>query len=238
MQNNSSQQTTPPPPTTQGQQRSLKFIHITKTAGSSIEEAGHRAGLQWGKFHSSEYGWYHRIFSQIPQAVVQKYDWFLVVRNPYNRILSEYYCNNVGVHPNVQHTVKQMNEKIIDQILNRSQTGNHYTEQYKYLPPPKAPPPTTTTTAPKIHVLKFENLATEFRALMELYDLPHVTLDNVHENKSKWINKFTTRDFSPAVLTLINRVYYQDFIQFKYDFIHPPTPIITKRKPSLALQIK
>ena len=32
------------------------------------------------------------IFFTKDDELKQKYDWFMIVRNPYDRILSEYYC--------------------------------------------------------------------------------------------------------------------------------------------------
>jgi hypothetical protein len=211
---------------TAGRRLPLKFLHITKTAGSSIEEAGLRAGFQWGIHDKDDagknrFGW-HSILRIIPLAYVNQHDWFMVVRNPYDRILSEYNCNYMGVQE--RQTVQQMNAQLINNIKSRYVEGDHFTEQYKYLPPG----PHMTS---KLHVLKFENLATEFRALMDLYNLPHVTLDNIHNNKGTRINTFTTQDFSSALLTLINQVYYLDFIQFNYPITQPK-----QKKPSLVLQ--
>ena len=44
----------------------LKFMHITKTAGTAIEDYGHAHGLSWGRFHSydePEYGFHLRTTS-------------------------------------------------------------------------------------------------------------------------------------------------------------------------------
>ena len=42
----------------------LKFIHITKTAGTTIENLGLKKNIKWGRFHK-EYGpCWHRIFQE------------------------------------------------------------------------------------------------------------------------------------------------------------------------------
>ena len=42
--------------------KELKFIHITKCAGTSIENLGKKYGYNWGKYHYEEYGWWHQNF--------------------------------------------------------------------------------------------------------------------------------------------------------------------------------
>jgi len=71
--------------------KELKFIHITKCAGTFIEDLGYENDILWGKFHE-EYGFWHSIFIDRDKKLKEKYDWFMIVRNPYTRILSEYYC--------------------------------------------------------------------------------------------------------------------------------------------------
>ena len=71
--------------------KELKFIHITKCAGTSIENIGKRHNILWGKFHK-EYGWWHGIFQNKSLEMKLKYEWFIIVRNPYERLISEFYC--------------------------------------------------------------------------------------------------------------------------------------------------
>ena len=67
----------------------LKFIHITKCAGTSIEDIGKKNDICWGRYHK-EYNWWHEPFINLKKSLKKKYDWFVVVRNPYTRILSEF----------------------------------------------------------------------------------------------------------------------------------------------------
>ena len=75
----------------------LKFIHISKCAGTFIEEMGKLNNIKWGKYHT-EYGWWHEIFINKSYRLKRKYHWFTIVRNPYTRILSEYYCEWGGIN--------------------------------------------------------------------------------------------------------------------------------------------
>jgi len=199
----------------------LKFIHITKTGGTSIEKAGHAHGLLWGmndkdpiksiRKHSKikSYSPWHNILTD--KHLQRKYDWFMVVRNPYTRMLSEYYCKWGGIgDKNVHHTKEQMNQYLIDQIKNRNKYQDHYVEQYRYL-----------FKGSYISVLKFENLESHFDKLTKQYDLGHIRLQKLnsaqdHNNELR----FTVNDFSKELIELINKVYDKDFKYFGYTKIH------------------
>ncbi len=200
----------------ENKKKELKFIHITKTAGSAIEKAGYENKVLWGMYHKEYNGW-HKYFPQKDNKFKNKYDWFMVVRNPYNRILSEYYCEWGGIgKKNVNHNKNDMNNYLINKInrlivLNKNESGDHYSPQYKYL-----------DNNQKIHILHYENLENEFNDLMSLYNLSHIKLKkyNTKEEKNNSI-KFNINDFSPQLINLINQVYDKDFSTFNYSKINP-----------------
>jgi len=189
--------------------KELKFIHITKTAGSSIETVGLEKNKRWGINHK-EYGFWHSIFPDKPTELKEKYDWFMVVRNPYNRILSEYHflIEVLGY----KHTKEEFNTFIKKWINNASKDieshsvygrkgGDHFTEQYKYL-----------DSNIQIHILKFENIKEEFNQLMNKYSY------NIILNKKVQVSKkiFGIKDLSTDTLELIQKVYKRDFELFGY----------------------
>ena len=113
----------------------LKFIHITKCAGTYIENIGKENNIDWGRFHK-EYGFWHDIFIDKSTLLKEKYDWFVIVRNPYDRILSEYYCEWGGIgRKKIVHTKEDFNNYLIEKIKNRNLNVNvgHYREQYLYI---------------------------------------------------------------------------------------------------------
>jgi len=194
--------------------KELKFIHITKNAGTYIADTAKKQNILFGKFHT-EYGnlkdtmgpWHH-IFPSINKNVKDKYDWFMVVRDPYDRILSEYYCEWGGIgKKNINHTKTEMNKYLINKIKNRSKVGQHYTEQFKYLDKDY-----------NIHIVKYEDLIPDLRKLYKKYDL-EIALTDKKINTPKEKNntrKFTTKDFDKELTSVINNVYSKDFKHFGY----------------------
>jgi len=190
--------------------KELKFIHITKTAGSSIETVGLEKNRRWG-IHHKEYGFWHGLFPTKPNSLKEKYDWFMVVRNPYKRILSEYHflAQSLGIK---KPKIEEFNNFISKWIINASNNkenhpmfgrcgGDHFTEQYKYLDPNI-----------NIHILKFENIEEEFNKLMKEYNY------NIILNKYTQVSKkiFNLTDISLENIELIKKVYKKDFELFGY----------------------
>ena len=188
--------------------KELKFIHITKTGGTSIENIAKSHNILWGRFHK-EYGHWHEIFKQKSIIFKNKYDWFVVVRNPYERIVSEFYCKwGTNIKINKYHISKlEFNYFIQKYIIYRNRVGGygHYIEQYKYI-----------DDVSNIQILKFENLKEEFNNLMNKYSL-NMKLTR-HDNKG--ILKFTIDSLSQESIKLINKVYEKDFKMFGYKRLH------------------
>ena len=198
------------------EQKPLKFIHITKCAGTFIEDIGQRHNINWGRFHP-EYGYWHDIFSTKSSSLKNKYNWFMVIRNPYDRILSEYYCEWGGIgKKNINHTKEQFNQFLIYKIKTRIPSGEHYSEQYKYL-----------DKNVDINIVRFENLNTELDLLFKKYNIPININDyrktNTKESKNKAL-RFTKEDFNHELINLINIVYDNDFKAFNYEKI--PTGLL------------
>jgi len=190
-------------------QKELKFIHITKTGGTSIEMTGKRKRIYWGMFHK-EYGWWHEVFPHKKKSLKWKYDWFLVVRNPWTRIVSEANCKWGGIGRIAEAKEwnrEQLNDFVIRKVLSRNQiqkyrgVGDHYTEQYKYL-----------DFSQRIHVIRFERLEEEFNSLMNKYHLPVKV--RKHFNMGK--NTFNLSIIDEQLEKLVKEVYKDDFHYFGY----------------------
>ena len=226
--------------------KELKFIHITKTAGSSIEHIGKKNNIKWGRFHK-EYNYWHKPFSNKEKKLQYKYDWFLICRNPYKRVISEFYCRwggiggyvnsinpiekeqfnnfliniiNYNVNNNYRKTTSKQTmkkNKIIYQILNnRIKDTDIPISISKHHYVPQYLYLSQYKDV-KVHIIRFENLKEEFENLMKEYNLD-ITL-NQHINKGNR-KKFGINDLSDEAISLINDVYHKDFEIFGYKKIN------------------
>ena len=190
--------------------KELKFIHITKTAGTTIEQIGLINNIKWGLNHK-EYKNHHKPLNQQKQELIKKYDWFMIVRNPYDRIISELHCKwGNRNRNNILNCSKEKINEYIRYFINyrnnheknkKYYAYGHYKEQYKYL-----------CDNTNINILKFENLKTEFNILMKKYNL-NLKLEK-HLNSNNKI--FTINDLDKENIKLINNVYHKDFEYFNY----------------------
>ena len=198
----------------------LRFIHIAKTGGQSIAKvAKEQAGLSWGMY-DTDYGISyicHRLLSNFENPdIIDKHDWFMVVRNPYERMVSHYNWHiqiskkTIGINEYLHHKLENginqyLEQKIEDLDVEITRFNNHFTAQHLYLEYPCS-----------IRVLRYENLENEFNALMKEYG--HSILLNRKVNVS--VKTAFLSDLTLETIELINRVYEKDFTTFGYEMVH------------------
>lgn len=183
----------------------LIFIHIPKTAGTTIDRIGKKHGYQWRYNEKSNlYNCNCNLWHLPPTQKIKEYQipTFCVIRNPYERIISEYKFRNS------KYSVEGLNKyisKCMDWLDKDPYIYDcHWIPQYQYL-----------TYCD--HVLHFEHLQEEFDSLMKKYNLP-IVLD-LHRNQSK-PSEVSVKDISSDNIKRINQYYQHDFEQLKYDLNH------------------
>ena len=169
-------------------------------------------------------------------------DLFCVVRNPYDRLISEYYfagtyltkteveALNIEKNLNswVEFNLRDLILKMRRGDISRNRTGNkiyfrnagHFIPQYDYV----------FGHGRRIikHVLRFENLTDEFRALMELYDLPmRIPTRKVRPSHQKMVDVY---NLTRRNLELIERLYEDDFREWGYEILSETLPLITTKR--------
>ena len=181
----------------------LKFMHIPKTAGTSIENAAKKNNLLWGRFATtlkSSNGCcsWHCPQEKLPYC-------FCVIRNPFDRFISQFYHANEVKDYNSEK-LNNFIELKIPQIENKMNIDhNHFLPQYKFYE--------------KCHIIiSFDNLQNNLKNLMEIFDLPPLTLHELAGGKVQQkkrgkitINKLTYLDINEKNRSLIKQIYKLDF---------------------------
>ena len=213
---------------------SLFFIHIPKTAGTSIEEVllkynykvGRRYFLSSGSLYKELFNKYKIPLWHIPPQHFNENNnpynnkiLFTVVRNPYTRIISEYRWW-FGFKKNIDFgklTVDHLNEwigSLSSYDINKDYKINvgHIIPQHIFLQ--------KCDILPK-NILKYENnLDEQLNLLIEdlnLKNIQHKCISLGNENNvDNTIPRFRVEDLNMKSIAIINKIYKEDFIKFNY----------------------
>ena len=190
----------------------IKFIHITKTAGTTIENIGKEHGYLWGmydkdylkNFNRNKYklcSIWHVPMKYFEQNPYKDNILFTIVRNPYTRCVSEYYCPWSG-NKSKDDCIKKFNIWIRNKLIQKDIVSFlPYYEYFEY-----------NNKNIIDYVLYFENLEKEFSNLF------NIKLDR-YDNQSQVIKKYDINDLEKETIRMINDKYRKDFELFKYKII-------------------
>lgn len=239
----------------QDTKRKLLFVHIPKTAGTTIEEVGGLgARVAWGsclfnhrpkrrgnvcRYPPGQFEWptrigyWHLPTQLFPLKGVNPYegaDLFAVFRDPYDRLLSEFYyiCrrkltkhwNPVDCNRTRLQEPKYMNEWV-QQKLQQMDKGHltpkgllnyngHFTPQADFLVSYPA------EIRMVEYVLQMDNLSSEFTALMKAYDIAAEMLPHKKNAARNDTNDLEARHFDSETLALVHERYVHDLEISKY----------------------
>lgn len=188
----------------------LCFIHIPKTAGSSVEKMLGWSGEKHliGKINPKynvcpQHLYWQELQQEVPEVV--DYIKFSIVRNPYDRLVSEYhYAKQMKCRPH--HFVKNLNfESFVDEILKMPESDRQYIFD-RHLEPQS----NFLEGCENIKLFQFENLQECFFFLRQINPL----IADKHENKSKREN--WQKYYSEEAKTKVCEFYKVDFEKFGY----------------------
>jgi len=221
--------------------KKLRFIHVTKCAGTSIEGVG----SDWGRFDKdmrAAYGrtcppnweWWHVPPKYLGHdeltSLCEGHDFFTVVRSPYDRVISEYYCKWGGPQTKAE-SVEAFNswisdklEELLELLRMGERVHGHWCPQYLYVEHVDG-----TALLPSENILRLETLGVSFDALMARYadSYSGLSLNNFERaNVSAFAKKFNKEHLSKRNKRLIERLYARDFELFGYDLEMNMSPVV------------
>lgn len=217
--------------------RPLKYIHITKCGGTTIEELGQTLNQNWGIYDMEikeavkgldiRYGnYWHvppRYFKEsYLRDILAHQNIFVSVRNPYSRVVSEYYYFLSGPKNRETSTKSEFNSwikmrliSLRNEINTKQKKGQiidgHWVPQYLFVMDKN-----NKLIVQEDHIIHLERINEEFTELMRRYNI-HL---NIYEYKIQNENsnkKHSVSDLTPENIQLINQIYAKDFQYFGYE---------------------
>lgn len=200
----------------------LDFIHIPKTAGTTIEQAALQSGYRWGKYKpvrkkkmldnpsdtSRRCSRWHKPYKHIypKHEYMNKSNTFCVFRDPVERLISEYGHYKRNSKATNYNNAKDLNvwlRRVLDE--SRIKAGNnrdcHLLPQHDFIYDDH-------NNRVCKHVLSFSNLDHEFNMLMKKKGID-VNLGNKQENKSNVT--LTAKDIDADNMAKIRQLYKKDY---------------------------
>mmetsp|Transcript_7271 Transcript_7271/g.9009 ORF Transcript_7271/g.9009 Transcript_7271/m.9009 type:complete len:334 (+) Transcript_7271:9-1010(+) len=258
--------------------RRLEFVHITKTGGSAIEKVGAEHGVTWGACHymnisdvgcfkpdvtytAPDYQSYAKTSPwHTPPKIIRSHysanenpyteaDLFAVVRNPYDRVISEYYCPWTGFQPKFRKNTKHekdpndpkiMNWWVKDMVTRLEKSLNDYNaikpeDRSKQQSKGNNEDPYNIAQKHYINqaeyifdgekqvvknIVHYEDLAEEFEALMKKYDLDLKLPPKASGGTyTNSEKKLTYLDLDEESIAVINRYAAKDFEMLGYETV-------------------
>ena len=199
----------------------VRFLNIPKAAGSAIEDAAHEVGIEWGRYHVNPENFrvtgnlspvWHIPTKIMPENLKRYYKekpTFVIVRNPYDRMVSEY-LYHLKENGNTEPSVTGLNEMV------KSIPHTPYHERAFHFVPQSDYVFDDNGNKAVTHVFKMEDgVQKALDTLSQQYSLPKMKVKKVNSTEKK----LTKNDLDPESIMIINRVYKNDFPLGNYKMV-------------------
>lgn len=158
---------------------------------------------------------------------------FAVVRNPYERLLSEWYFStitNQRQSPRYSNNASKLNA-FVHQLLGNYKRGHvpsgtvgemtnvnpYWLRDAHFIPQSHYCFDVDGTTPVVQHILKFESLQPDFNQLMRDYGMNDIILGDEHNNAVDIKKELSIWNLTDDSVRLLNEVYHDDFVAFGYE---------------------
>lgn len=193
-------------------ERFLEFIHIPKTAGTTIENVANENNVKWGRFkpeHNAHKNNKRCVYWHTPpkhfgnDSFFKKDSTFCVFRNPYDRLVSEFKYRN---RDETQHTKENLNKWILEHLEPKYYADGelecHFIPQHEFIYDDNG-----NITCDNI--LNFDNLTDEFNNLATEHEIPFQLSDSRKDNKTP--DSLSVDDLTYETKVKIRNIYDKDF---------------------------
>lgn len=209
--------------------KKILFVHVPKNAGTSITKIfDFKKGVKnlTGFEEKTRIHFSHLTIGQIKNFInLKKYYSFAFVRNPFDKIVSEFFYRKLHKDKNVNYFkrlkvkkftfdefVNRLSEFKITNRINKSLEESHFLTQTKFL-----------YIRNKLYVDfvgRIENFENDFKKLVEKINEKrnlNINIDKIHHsNSSKHVNyKFY---YNSTTKKIIEKIYKKDLDNFNYVF--------------------
>lgn len=205
-------------------EKQIIFFHIPKTGGITISDSIMKHDPSFFPIDASSYD--YRIFDGTvkihesylrllyPNTNIKDYIKIAVIRNPFDKLVSSYrmMCSNIPFDAFLNHILLQtMPSGFYDHpVLQRSAyqdfIWHSYISQYDHCI-------NNNNEFAIDHIIKYENLKTEFKEIIDKYELSELILENFYNSEYECKYRHYYND---SMLDKIYQLFKKDFNYFGY----------------------
>lgn len=220
----------------------IKYIHIPKTAGTSITTLIKPINVN-KKYYKNKndivISCYHKPLKYFDETeikkILDKVTLFAVVRNPYDRIISDFnfwikiyerHFTKKNIHKNKRYLLNQFNLLLSGDVQSNDERLNTYIHNvlskpdlHNWMDSHLIPMHEYVVFDNKLIIndlIYFEHLNKEFNMLIKKHNLK-IPLDKLNKCKlNKTHGQLSIKNLDKQSIELINKIYHYDFVYFNY----------------------